>query len=131
MRKKSAPVLSHLSEKKILERLEDYLESCRPPPPSDGKKTTARLPNLAGFCRFLECGILEFDLLRGRSPALYGRISAILEDELLNFSPSPALLSTYLKKRLGYADAETNEHTEDACGQVRLIFEHDIVEDGA
>ena len=56
---------------------------------------------------------------------------AILEDETLNAALSPTLLSAYLKRRLGYADkAAKTEQNETECGLMRLVFEHDIEEDG-
>ena len=47
--------------------------------------------------------------------------------EALNADVSPTLLSAYLKKRLGY---EKNAGSEICDGQLRVIFEHDITEDG-
>ena len=53
----------------------------------------------------------------------------VLEDEALNAELSPTVLTAYLKKRLGYG--EKSEATTSAeCGQLRLVFEHDILEDG-
>jgi hypothetical protein len=36
-------------------------------------------------------------------------------------------LSAYLKKRLGY---EKNDSKVSSDGQMRIVFEHDIIEDG-
>ena len=53
-----------------------------------------------------------------------------MEDEALNASSvSPTLITAYLKRRLGYA--EKPEASSAECGDVRVIFEHDITEDGA
>ncbi len=131
MSKKRVTRFSAKDRRELLAKLQAYLESCRPPPESDAKKNAGRLPNLAGFCRFLGRTLADLEELAHTSPVLYGRISAILEDELLNFSPSPTLLSLYLKKRLGYLEENDAGERETACGQVRLIFEHDIEEDGA
>ena len=52
----------------------------------------------------------------------------MLEDEALNSSLSPTLISAYLKKRLGYASDSSAESSEN---QLQIKFEHDIFEDGA
>ena len=88
-------------QKRLLVLLEDYIKSCRPPPEADAKKASGRLANLAGFCRFLGCGIAYLQKLCTDAPRLYDLICTTLEDELLISSPSPSLLSYYLKKRLG------------------------------
>ena len=116
-------------QKRLLELLDDYIKFCRPPPEADGKKTNLRLANLAGFCRFLGCGISHLQKLCSEVPRLYDLVCTILEDELLISSPSPSLLSYYLKKRLGYDEKE--ESSSASCGEMRLVFEHDILEDGA
>ena len=74
-------------------------------------------------------GLEEIEALRRRSPEVWGRICALLEDEALNSDLSPTLLSAYLKRRLGYG--EKSEHIDADCGQMTLVFEHDIAEDGA
>ncbi len=125
--KKHAHGMKKLQKKLPLE-LECYIESCRPPP--DGKKSEGRLPNVAGFCRYLGIGTDELEQINEYNPKLYGKLTAIFEDELLNFSPSPAILGHYLKRRLHY-NAEEPEKTLTDCGAVQLVFEHDIAEDGA
>ena len=117
--------------RKIPRLLRDYVEACRPPPDADPKRNGGRLATLAGFCRYLNCGIRDFEVLKDCDPALFDHVCAVLEDEALNFSPSPTLLSAYLKKRLGYAEGRSETEKESSCGEVRLIFEHDIEEDGA
>ena len=112
------------------ELLSQYLESCRLPPDAPPKKTERVFPNLAGFCRFLGCGTTSADTLRTTHPELADRICAVLEDEALNASVSPTVLSAYLKRRLGYADKPDPPGSAADCGQLRLIFEHDILEDG-
>ena len=116
-------------QKRLLVLLEDYVKSCRPPPEADAKKASGKLANLAGFCRFLGCGISHLQKLCSEVPRLYDLICTTLEDELLMSSPSPSLLSYYLKKRLGYDEKE--EPASASCGEMRLVFEHDILEDGA
>ncbi len=116
-------------QKRLLALLEEYIKACRPPPEADSKKTNGRFANLAGFCRFLGCGISHLQKLCSEVPRLYDLICTTLEDELLICFPSPSLLAYYLKKRLGYDEKE--ESSSASCGQMRLVFEHDILEDGA
>ena len=116
-------------QKRLLALLEEYIKACRPPPEADSKKTNGRFANLAGFCRFLGCGISHLQKLCSEVPRLYDLICTTLEDELLICFPSPSLLAYYLKKRLGYDEKEENSSA--SCGQMRLVFEHDILEDGA
>lgn len=114
---------------RLLKLLETYIAACRPPPEADDKRVSGKLANLAGFCRFLGCGISQLQALTAQVPQLYDLICTTLEDELLTASPSPSLLAYYLKKRLGYETGA--EISGAACGEVRLVFEHDILEDGA
>ena len=109
-----------------------YLKSCRPDPSADPKKNSGRFPNYAGFCRWLGCGISEVDALRISHPEAADWLNAVMEDEAFNgsFTPSPTLLSAYLKRRLGYGE-KTDAVSGTECGEVRVIFEHDISEDGA
>ena len=111
--------------------LKRYLKSCRTATDSDSKKVGGRFPNLAGFCRWLGCGISEVEALRQSHPSDADRLAAVMEDEALNTALlSPTVVSAYLKRRLGYG--ERSEPTTGAdCGEMRIIFEHDIFEDGA
>lgn len=115
--------------RKLLTLLETYLATCRPPPEADAKKGGGKLANLAGFCRFLGCGISQLQALTAQAPQVYDLVCTTLEDELLTASPSPSLLAYYLKKRLGYEPGVQESGT--ACGEIQLVFEHNILEDGA
>ena len=117
---------------KIIDRLNEYIHACRQSKPEEDdyekkKKASERsaFPNLAGFCRFLGIGASELEDFGSRSPDIYGRILAILEDEALNSALSPTLVSAYLKKRLGYDGTEKR-----ASSQLEISFEHDVFEDG-
>lgn len=112
--------------------MDAYLQDCRASSEESrgGKRQEKIFPNLAGFCRQLGCGISSAERLRREHPALYDRICAILEDEALNASISPNLLSAYLKRRLGYGEKQESEGVTAECDQLRLVFEHDILEDG-
>lgn len=107
---------------------ESYVNECRE---RGGDKKGGWLPNLAGFFRY--CGFDGDDLARLKRdfPGEYSSLCMILEDEALNSSVSPTVLSAYLKKRLGYGSGEEEPTAISGGDQLRLIFEHDIAEDGA
>lgn len=93
---------------------------------------TGRFPNLAGFCRFLGVGMARMEALSCEEPEIWDTLCAIFEDEALNSGVSASVLTPYFKKRLGYADHSPPPPTggyED--GAIRLLFDHDIWEDGA
>lgn len=113
--------------------LEEYLRSCRTDksddPPQERKDKRSKetvFPNLAGLCRFIGIGTSELEEFGRENPCEYGKILAVLEDEALNSSLSPTLVSAYLKKRLGYDGTKPTE----ASPQLEIKFEHDIFEDG-
>lgn len=112
--------------------MDAYLQECRASgePSKGAKHAEGSFPNLAGFCRLLGCGVSSAERLRREHPSLYDRICAILEDEALNASISPNLLSAYLKRRLGYGEKQESEGVTAECEQLRLVFEHNILEDG-
>ena len=110
-----------------------YLKSCKPDPNADPKKNSGRFPNYAGFCRWLGCGISEVDALRISHPEAADWLNAVMEDEALNNSAllSPTVLNAYLKRRLGYGtEGRSDVESETDCGLMRLVFEHDVEEDG-
>ena len=55
----------------------------------------------------------------------------MMEDEALNHTAliSPTVMNAYLKRRLGYAE-KAESGASAACGELQVIFEHDITEDG-
>ena len=134
MTENQAPTPSLLSlatdEHLLSALLSQYLVQCRATAEENGKRREGGFPNLAGFCRFLGCGTAEFDALRASKPVLTDRILSILEDEALNLLLSPTLLNAYLRRRLCYAD-RPGSAKEGESRDVRLIFEHDILEDGS
>ena len=89
-----------------------------------------RFPNVAGFCRYFGIGQQKFERLSKKYPEEFEKLSAILEDEALNSEISASVLTAYLKKRLGYSDSDKPEKSEIDTGQMRLVFEHDILSDG-
>ena len=130
-RKKIKGTTSKAAKQRLPHLLEQYIQSCQSESGATLKKPQPRLANLAGFCRFLGCSVSELEKLKETAPLLRERIQNSLEDELLNFSPSPTLLNSYLKKRLHYEEEKEEPVTSTSCGEMRLIFEHDIEEDGA
>lgn len=131
-RKKRMTLVDAAREKKLEALLGAYLTECRPPPDADPKHPGGAFPNLAGFCRSLGGGLEEVEALRAFDPAAADYLCAVFEDEALNRSPmlSPTVVSAYLKHRLGYGEKPEATGGADA-GEVRLIFDHDISEDGA
>ena len=129
-----ASLIEHACGKGLLHSLaEEYLVFCKECSESEDEgakrkeKRRKRFPNVAGFCRYFNIGELEYGCLAARYPDEFDRLSALFEDEALNSELFPTLLSAYLKKRLGY---EKSAGSEVCDGQLRVIFDHDITEDG-
>ena len=119
----------------ICQLVEEYVTSCHTPQNQGenecaSKKKTAKFPNVAGFCRYLGISRDKYERLSKKFPEEFGKLEAILEDEALNSEVSASVLTAYLKKRLSYSDTEKSEKTELDTGQLRLVFEHDILADG-
>ncbi len=93
------------------------------------KEKGRRFPNIAGFCRYCGIGQEQYERLSKKYVSEFEKLRSIFEDEALNSEISPSILSAYLKRRLGYGDS-SNEKTEVDTGQLKLIFEHDILLDG-
>lgn len=106
-----------------------YLKTCRP---DEGDKKSGRFPNLAGFCRRFGVGLSAVERLRSTHPDAVDYLLAVLEDEALNAPVlSPTVVGAYLKRRLSYGDKASPDVSSTDCGETRVIFEHDIAEDGA
>ena len=56
-------------------------------------------------------------------------LCSVLEDEALNSSISATLVSAYLKNHFGYGEKPA-EKTRVESGDIKLVFEHDILSDG-
>ena len=120
----ASPLIRAAEEGTLARKLKAYLKSCRQPSDGDVKKREERLPNFAGFCASLKCGTRALEHLRRTYPEIFDYLAAVLEDEALNSSRSPAIVNAYIKDKFG-----TWERGEDE-DRVQLIFEHDILEDG-
>ena len=92
------------------------------------EKKMLRLPNPAGFCRFLELDRDAFMRLEEKFPTEIGRMRAVFEDEALNSGLSATVLGFYLKDLLGAIPRDTEEGTEG--GDITVCFAHDILKDG-
>jgi len=118
--------------KQINRILEHYIRSCRTQEEGEEgeksrtRKVKDRFPNLAGFCRYVSVSPRELEQLSREYPRQIEEIYLTLEDEALNSGLPPALLSAYLKKRLGY-EKELQGVEEQP---LQIHFEHDIFEDG-
>ncbi len=140
MNKKSGrDLLTDAFRRNIYDRLlTKYIDSCRPSSEEEDtrssrvtKKNEGRFPNLAGFCRFLRMGTEDLIELSEEFPAQVAYIYAVLEDEALNSSVSPTLLTAYLKRRLGYdRNGERGERSPCSEALPMIQFEHDIYGDG-
>ena len=109
--------------------IERYLKTCRPPDGED--KKSSRFPNLAGFCRWLGCGMGSVERLLSSNPEAADYLLAVMEDEALNAPViSPTVVGAYLKRRLSYGEKPPSRSGSDS-GELRLVFEHDIAEDGS
>ena len=131
----------------IIERLaEEYLNFCytndskekesesdektSTPKRKKEKEQSFRFPNIAGFCRYFGIGRSRYERLSKKYPEEFEKLLAVFEDEALNSQISPSLLTAYLKKRLGYGDTADAEKSEVDTGQLKLIFDHDLLSDG-
>ena len=78
-------------------------------------------------------GLGELQRLGGQYPEVYDAILAVLEDGALNAERIPgksALLAmTYFRRRLGYEQSKA-EVKQESTKEVRVVFDHDIEEDG-
>jgi hypothetical protein len=108
----------------IIAAVAEYISLCRSE--VTGKSKT-RFPNFAGFCRYLGVGVEALEDVFKGYPDSYGVLCAVFEDEALNSEISPTILTAYMKKWIGY---EKNQKTQVCDGQLKIIFDHDIMEDG-
>ena len=121
------PLITAARKGKLCAKLKAYLAECRPPPEQMVKRgAVSKIPNLAGFCASLGCGCACLDELRDEFPRLADYLCAVFEDEALNAVRSSTLWNFHFKDRLGYFGGRSNEGE----GELQLIFDHDIKEDG-
>ncbi len=122
----TAPAASE-GEVDILAAARAYVARCAA---GDGKRG-GRFPNMAGFCRELGMGVEALRQRMRRQEDEWNALLALFEDEALNSGLSPTIVSAYLKQYHGYgAPHESESHAAMAGEGLKLIFEHDIFEDG-
>ena len=92
-------------------------------------KSYDRFPNVAGFARFLRVGVSNIKNIENKWPEQYSALLAIFEDEALNSDKNATILNTYIKERLNFGEKKEGGAVL-PVGDVQLIFEHDIGEDG-
>lgn len=94
------------------------------------KRVGERFPNVAGFARSLGVGVSTLKgVVGGEFPEQYGVMLALFEDEALNSAQSASILTAYMKEHLGFGEKKEGDATV-PVGDVRLVFGHDISEDG-
>lgn len=128
---------------KILQAVEDYILACggeREEAGSAGSRVRnvrtvgGKFPNLAGFGRYLGRGLEELTALGEAYPAAYDGVMTALEDAALNAGSIPAgsamLTMAYFRRRLRYGKSETVEGVREGDGEIRVMFDHNMEEDG-
>ena len=100
---------------------EEYVNHCAA---KDG-----RLPNMAGFFRWLRFDAAALDHLKREHGVVYRTLLMTFEDEAINSQRSPSLISAYLKQYFKEGDRD-EEQRESPCGPITLVFDHDVNADG-
>ena len=109
---------------KLRKYLNQYLKSCLPQEGDPSKRRERNFPNLAGFCRWMGCGMQALDELKETAPKDADYLEAVMEDEALNAFYRPAtIILAYLKKRLGYAENKSAPATQKQQTKICVIFE--------
>ena len=104
------------STKKLAEQ---YIKFCL-------SETPKRLPNIAGFFRWLKLSATARDHFKEAYEEEYKTVKMIFEDEALNSPLPPSIVSAYMKQYFSTEIGEDNSKR----GEITLSFEHDIYHDG-
>jgi hypothetical protein len=78
----------------------------------------------------LGIGVGDFDIVEKDWRDQYGAMLALFEDEALNSDKNATLLNSYIKERLKFGEKKEGGASL-PVGDIKVIFEHDITEDGA
>lgn len=116
----------------LISLAEEYIKECKLQSEKcsgQGKKGCDRFPNLAGFARKLNVGVSTLKKIEGRWPEQYGLLLALFEDEALNSEKSTTILNIYMKEYFGFGEKKESDAVL-PVGDVKVVFEHDISEDG-
>lgn len=108
---------------------EEYIKECKECSQVAGKKGAERFPNVAGFARKLGVGVSTLKKIEAAWPDQYELLLALFEDEALNSDKSATLINIYMKEHLGFGEKKEGDAIL-PIGDIKLIFEHDIQEDG-
>jgi len=109
-----------VEERKLVDLAEEYVDFC--------KINENRLPNMAGFFRRLGFGARELDHLKSTHRDEYRTVLMIFEDEAINSVRPPSLVSSYMRQYFNNDEADGG--SEQRCGPITLVFDHDISVDG-
>ena len=77
----------------------------------------------------LGVGVSSFKLVDEEWHDQYSAMLALFEDEALNSDKNATVLNTYIKERLNFGEKKEGGASMH-MGDVKLVFEHDIGEDG-
>lgn len=72
----------------------------------------------------------SLEKLSAEYPEQYDALCALFEDEALNSSQSATIISAYMKEYLGFGEGKREAAGACVSGDIKLVFEHDIYEDG-
>ena len=113
---------------------EEYIRNCKLSGDIEARgsgkgRSQERFPNIAGFARTLGVGVSNIKNIESKWPELYGALLALFEDEALNSDKNATVLNAYIKERLNFGEKKEGGATL-PVGDVRLVFDHDIGEDG-
>ena len=111
---------------------EDYIKECKVQSAeqrAQGYKGYEKFPNLAGFARRLNVGVSTLKKIESKWPQQYGLLLALFEDEALNSDKSATILNAYMKEHFGFGEKKEGDAVL-PVGDVRVLFEHDLSEDG-
>ena len=115
-------------EGSVVSWAERYVHDCK-----ENDSASGRFPNLAGLGRDLGVGLEQLCRMGEKYPKVYDAVLAVLEDGALNadYIPGKSALLTmnYFRRRLGYEQRPTKN--AEPSGGVRVVFDHDMSEDGA
>lgn len=102
------------------ELAEQYISFCL-------EQNEPRLPNMAGFFRWMRLSAAAREHFKVQYPEKYQTIRMFFEDEALNSPLPPSIVSSYMKQ---FFAKDENDCVPIDKPSITLLFEHDIVHDG-
>ena len=114
--------------RELLEALSEYVRKCNEENAAKDKKERSVLPNVCGYCRYMNIGRDElFSILEG-DRVTADRISTVLEDALIN-SGSSSGDHMHCMRLIEALRGEENEEEGDNGAGITVIFPHPDGED--